>query len=309
MANPEHLAILNLGVEQWNKWRKEHPDVRPQLSAATPGDKDFRGINLRDADLNLATFDNTDFSDASLGWAQASQANFNRAKFERASLYNASFDGSELTGADLGRAKLAGSTLRGTDLVGSNLSGADLSNAELNGANLRGANLSWAILESANFSDTWLDQTIFAEVDLSRTLGLDTAHHVGPSSVGIDTIYLSRGKIPEKFLRGCGVPDEFIAYIGSMVGRPIEFYSCFISYSTKDQEFADRLYADLQNKGVRCWFAPHDIQGGRKIHEQIDEAIRLHDKLLLILSEHSMNSEWVKTRDRQCAREARAKQR
>jgi len=54
-------------------------------------------------------------------------------------------------------------------------------------------------------------------------------------------------------------------------------------------------WADLQNKGVRCWFAPHDIQGGRKLHEQIDEAIRLHDKLLLILSPHSMESEWVKT--------------
>jgi hypothetical protein len=68
-----------------------------------------------------------------------------------------------------------------------------------------------------------------------------------------------------------------------MAGRPIEYYSCFISYSTKDQEFADRLYADLQAKGERYWFAPHDIQGGRKIHEQIDDAIRLHDKLLLIL--------------------------
>ena len=39
-----------------------------------------------------------------------------------------------------------------------------------------------------------------------------------------------------------------------------------------------------------CWFAPHDIQGGRKIHEQIDEAIRVYDKLLLILSDASMNS-------------------
>ncbi len=80
-----------------------------------------------------------------------------------------------------------------------------------------------------------------------------------------------------------------------MVGRPIGFYSCFISYSTHDQEFADRLYADLQAKGVRCWFAPHDIKGGRKIHEQVDEAIRLHDKLLLILSQQSMKSNWVKT--------------
>src|SRR4051794_4041652 len=83
----------------------------------------------------------------------------------------------------------------------------------------------------------------------------------------------------------------------SLIGAmdPIQFYSCFISYSTKDQEFADRLYADLQAKGVRCWFAPHEMQSGRKLHEQIDDAIRLHDKLLLILSPHSIASEWVKT--------------
>jgi hypothetical protein len=46
---------------------------------------------------------------------------------------------------------------------------------------------------------------------------------------------------------------------------------------------------------VRCWFAPHDVQGGRKLHDQIDHAIRIYDRLLLILSDHSMNSEWVKT--------------
>ena len=78
------------------------------------------------------------------------------------------------------------------------------------------------------------------------------------------------------------------------MGR-FEFYSCFISYSTKDQEFADRLYADLQNSEVRCWFAPHDIAGGKKVHEQIDEAIRVYDRLLLILSDHSMKSPWVET--------------
>jgi hypothetical protein len=72
-------------------------------------------------------------------------------------------------------------------------------------------------------------------------------------------------------------------------------FTCFISYSTKDQDFADRLYAELQAKGVRCWFAPHDIKGDRKIHEQIDEAIRVYDRLLVILSQDSMSSEWVKT--------------
>jgi len=74
----------------------------------------------------------------------------------------------------------------------------------------------------------------------------------------------------------------------------LQFCSCFISYSTKDQELADRLYADLQNKGVRCWFAPHDVQGGKKLHEQIDEAIRRYERLLLILSANSMASKWVK---------------
>jgi hypothetical protein len=118
--------------------------------------------------------------------------------------------------------------------------------------------------------------------------------HGARSSIGLDTIYRSKGKISDFFLRGCGVPENFIAYMRSLTGAAFEFYSCFISYSTIDQDFADRLYADLQAKGVRCWFAPHDIQGGRKIHDQIDEAIRLYDKLLLILSDDSMTSNWVK---------------
>ena len=95
----------------------------------------------------------------------------------------------------------------------------------------------------------------------------------------------------------------------SLLNEPIQFYSCFISYSTGDQPFAERLHADLQNKGVRCWFAPHDIQGGKKIHEQIDEAIRVYDRLLLILSDHSMNSEWVRTEIAQARKRERRENR
>jgi hypothetical protein len=49
----------------------------------------------------------------------------------------------------------------------------------------------------------------------------------------------------------------------------------------------------LQNKGVRCWFAPHDLPIGAKTWDTIDEAIHLRDKLLLILSQASIASEWV----------------
>ena len=73
-------------------------------------------------------------------------------------------------------------------------------------------------------------------------------------------------------------------------------YACYgnpISYSSIDEDFCRRLYERLQSAGLRVWFAPHDIQGGRKIHEQIDQAIRVYDKLLLVLSPHSMQSPWV----------------
>jgi hypothetical protein len=84
--------------------------------------------------------------------------------------------------------------------------------------------------------------------------------------------------------------------------EPIQFYSCFISYSTKDQDFAERLYSRMRDKGLRVWFAPEDIQGGKKLHEQIDAAIRFYDKLLLILSPESMGSEWVRTEIRKARR-------
>lgn len=151
--------------------------------------------------------------------------------------------------------------------------------------------LSGAYLREADLTRASVGWTVRGNVDLSVAKGLDTVKHEGPSTIGIDTVCKSGGKIPDAFLRGAGVPNNFIDYMGSLVGKPIEFYSCFISYSTKDQPFADRLHADLQANGVRCWFAPHKVSGGKKLHEQIDEAIRLYDRLLLLLSEHSMESE------------------
>jgi hypothetical protein len=168
-------------------------------------------------------------------------------------------------------------------LSGANLSGANLFRVDLSGANLSGANLSHSRIEA----------TIFGDVDLSTVKGLETLVHHGPSTIDIDTIYLSRGNIPEVFLKGAGVDDTFITYVRSFVGKPIEYYSCFISYSSKDDAFAKRLYADLQNNNVRCWFVPEDLKWGERIRTGIDEAIRLHDKLLLVLSKSSVASGWV----------------
>jgi hypothetical protein len=160
-------------------------------------------------------------------------------------------------------------------------------------ANLGRADLSRAFLGGANLAKAVTWSTTFADTDLSHVRGLERVLHVGPSTIGIDTIYKSKGNIPEVFLRGCGVPEEFILYMRSLAGKVTESYSCFISYSSKDNDFAQRLHADLQAQNVRCWFAPEDLKIGDRFRMRIDEAIRIHDKLLLVLSENSVKSAWV----------------
>jgi hypothetical protein len=71
------------------------------------------------------------------------------------------------------------------------------------------------------------------------------------------------------------------------------YHSCVLSYATADQPFAEQLHANLQQAGVSCWFAPHDLKTGGKLRTQIYDAIQRQDKLLLILSEQAMQSDWV----------------
>ena len=186
----------------------------------------------------------------------------------QADLRSADLRSANLRSADLRGANLSSANLRSANLINANLSGADLV-----GADLSGANLSSADLRNANLTEAFLLETIFSDTNLTNAIGLATCRHIGPSTLDHRTLSKS-GPLPLAFLRGCGLPENLITYLPSLLNQPIQFYSCFISYSTKDQEFADRLYADLQNKGVRCWFAPHDMAPGQKIHEQIDAAIR-----------------------------------
>jgi uncharacterized protein YjbI with pentapeptide repeats len=190
------------------------------------------------------------------------------------------------------RANLVGADLSGADLNGANLGGANLSGADLGGANLVRADLRDADLNRVDLHDALLYETILADINLGNTEGLDQCKHSGPSIIDHRTLQKS-GQLPLIFLRGVGLPDNLINYLPSLLNQPIQFYSCFISYSSKDDEFAQRLHADLQNKGVRCWFAPHDMPIGARILDAIDEAIRLRDKVLLILSAGAIASDWV----------------
>lgn len=81
----------------------------------------------------------------------------------------------------------------------------------------------------------------------------------------------------------------------NIIQSQLSFHSCFISYSHKDELFAKRLNSRMRKAGVHVWYAPEDVQGGQKLHEQIEVEIKKHDKLLIVLSENSLKSEWVIT--------------
>jgi hypothetical protein len=111
-----------------------------------------------------------------------------------------------------------------------------------------------------------------------------------PSSVGIETIYLSDGAVPHAFLRECGVPENFIAYASSLVTTPLEFNSCFVSYSAHDQGFCDRLVRDLRRQRVRTWYFPDSATWGKTVWGEIDQGIKRFDKTILICSQRSLTS-------------------
>jgi len=255
---------------------------------------DLRRADMRGANLSSAGLINAKLDQAQLGGANLRSADLGSARLHETSLWCANLRSASLAGADLIVADLRSADLRGADLRGADLSGVVLNGAKLFGADLTDAFFCEASLTDADFTGALLNRTVFTNMNLSSAIGLESCRHSGYSTVDHLTLMKS-GPLPLLFLRGCGFPDALIEYLPSLLGTAIQFYSCFISYSTSDQEFAVRLHADLQNKGVRCWFAPHSIQAGKKIHEQIDEAIRVYDRLLLILSEQSMNSEWVKS--------------
>lgn len=303
MANEEHLRILQQGADAWNRWRKEHRSIRPDLSEAILSEMNLREVDFSRANLVAAYLGGVNLSQANLSKANLAGATLIEANLWLANLSKADFRKAFLTGANLTNAKAIQVNLSDAYLSEALIARADLGDANLTRADLAVANITKTHLGKANLTGAHMGWTIVGDVNLSDVTGLETVIHRAPSTIGIDTILASRGRIPEVFLRGAGVPDEFITYARSLIGRAIEFYSCFISHSSKDQDFAERLYADLQDKGVRCYFAPKDIQGGRKLYEQIDEAIRCHDKLLLVLSENSMRSEWVKTEIRRARRE------
>ena len=180
-------------------------------------------------------------------------------------------------------------------------------------ADLTQVNLSGALVSGLNFAGANLGGTIFGEIDLVEAKGLLYAVHLYPSVLGTDTLRNSCGKLPTAFLRGCGLDDieieasklhnrhmdvsevhQVLKRMSELyVRRPSQYFSCFISYSHADAEFARKLHERLQERGIRVWLDEKQLLPGDDIYEQVDRGISQWDKVLLCCSEHSLSSWWV----------------
>ncbi|MCB1925060.1 MAG: toll/interleukin-1 receptor domain-containing protein [Gammaproteobacteria bacterium] len=266
-ADERHLSLLREGVDAWNAWRRQNPDERPRLRRADLGGAVLSGANLVSAQMGGANLRGADLSDADLTSAN-------------------------LSGVDCGGANLFRANLRNAHARGASFLQTDMRSADLRGSDLTGTTFNRADLREADFAEAALLETVFANAQLAGAQGLEHCVHNGPSIVDHRTLQRSPD-LSLVFLRGCGLPDTLIEVLPTLFGRKGVYHSVFISYSSSDSEFAHKLYGDLQNAGVRCWFAPEDMKVGDFIRSRIEQAIQGHDKLLLVLSQHSVESAWV----------------
>ena len=343
MSKTEHMQLARQGALAIAQWREEHPDELLDFSGASLSNHNLNRADLREADLSRAdlmgiklnqarlykanlsksaslmgSFNAADLTQADLTGCILKRAVFTEANLAEANLSGADLSGADLSGANLQNANLSGADLSEAKLRGANLAGADLNRADLNYADLIEANFTGANLgkvtffrsafKDAVFNGSIMFHTVFGDCDLSVAAGLEEVNHRGPSTIGTDTLARSVGGIPEGFLRGTGVPDgAVISYRNSGAKRSAPYYTCYISYYSRDRAFAQQLHQDLRALGVTCWSLPADLRGGRWVPEtttsdelgiwitdDVDRGIRYYDKLLVVVSEDSLANEHLR---------------
>ena len=271
---------------------------------------DLTGCNLRHADLEGANLQSAHVSRSNLSNAIFNRANMIGCSLVRTNLSSSTLQSAELRGADLSHSNLRYANLEGANLSETNLSSVDLAWANLKGANLRGANLTLtslkladltgadlrgagitnANLESAIFLNTRLGITKFVNCDLRLVIGLESARHTGPSTIGLDTLARSRGSIPKVFLENAGVAAPLVAAQDVLNGVKRAYPTVLIIGSAGDSELAGRLRSGLAAAQIPCWaIAADDEKAMQSGDIALDHTI-YYDRLVLLCSVESLES-------------------
>jgi hypothetical protein len=240
--------------------------------------------DLRDADLSRAFLYGIDLSEALLSRADLREADLSLAQLCGALLSEVDMSGARLRGANLCDADLRGALLSEADLSEADLRGALLSEALLRGTHLHGARC-----DGANLSHAFFEETCLADNDFRLVKGLAEINHLGPSHMALSSVKLPQDGSALHFLRGVGVPEEWISDYRSHAVSPIQPHTCSLAYTSRDEPFARHLHVDLQDQGVRCWLAPNEQKTSGKLSGHFN------GKLVLVLSRHVLTSTWIET--------------
>ena len=281
-----------------------YPEVgRRPIPPATLGHMDncdFTRALMVGTNLGHMPAEGSDFSNADLSGAILHDSRFKQCIFKESLLY----------GADLFSAGLYGCTFSDSTLCRTNLENCYLDDTTFVNTNFEKAILRNTSCVGTTFRNCTFGSTIILNSKFRNSVGLESCTHTSPSTLyGCEFDEL----LPIDFLRGCGLSDwqieaaklyqkgltsgqvTDIGYkiIDAHIQSPIQFYSCFISYSHKDKAFARKLHDTLQNRGIRVWLDERQMLPGDDIYTQIDIGIKNWDKVLLCCSKNSLTSWWV----------------
>jgi uncharacterized protein YjbI with pentapeptide repeats len=211
MANPEHFEILLKGIDYWNQWRKDRPDLTPDFSGAHVSreffteideinliSEFFSDIDLLEIDISGANLSNIDLSNADLYSSSFSDVNLSEANLSGSNLSEA-----ELCGVNLINVDFTGANLSNTKFIGSSLNHANLSYVDLSSSDLRGADMSVADLRGANLSTTDLRTTIMQGTDFygANLFGANLCHG------SLSYSDLRKADLRDAELQGCELHD------------------------------------------------------------------------------------------------------
>lgn len=294
--NQDHVKLLKSGSRNWNSWREDNPNIWPNLIGA-----DLQGQDLSECDLHYASMQHANLAGANLKDSWLSSTHFEQANLTKADLSGAFaewalFPFTRLDNCVAMETNFTKATLQQASSLNANFASSCFNSAILAWTNFEntyfsGADFTGADMSFSNFSGVQIGQSSFIDCNLSDTIGLEEIEHQSYSY--IDHLTLEKSKLPRVFMRGCGLPEVYIDYLPSMLEPAISFYSCFISYSHKDKVFAQHLHSLLQDRGIRCWLDDHQLLPGDDVHKEIQQGIKLWDKVLLCCSADSLTSWWV----------------
>ena len=271
---------------------------------------DLTGVDLRMADLSGAMLSGAilfraNMPRANLAGSQMTGSSLCRARLNSAILSHAVLKGADLSYADLSYADLESADLSGADLTATDFSWATLANANLRGAILTTtalmmANLTGADLRGARIAKCSLDSTIlhlataggtlFSNCDLRAVIGLETMLHGAPSTISLDTLARSGGRIPRLFLQGAGVAEPLIAAQDVLTSQRRSYPTLLLIGSMDDSRLAEQVCEILSQAHIPAWaLYPDDEDALNTGQASLDHTV-YYDRLALLCTDAALEN-------------------